>query len=88
VFEDPEEVRLDRYPNRHIAFGAGMHRCLGSFLARMMFQTMISEVLTRLPDFQVSEEGLQPYTSVGNVNGWIHIPATFTPGPKLGAVIA
>jgi cytochrome P450 len=88
VFEDPEEVRLDRYPNRHIAFGAGMHRCLGSFLARMMFQTMVSEVLTRLPDFQVSEEGLQPYTSVGNVNGWIHIPATFTPGPKLGAAIA
>jgi cytochrome P450 len=88
VFEKAEEVILDRSPNRHIAFGAGRHRCLGSFLARVMFQAIIGEVLARLPDFKVVDEGSKSYPSIGYVNGWIHIPATFTPGPKVGAVIA
>ena len=81
------EVKLDRFPNKHIGFGAGMHRCLGSFLARMMFQVMITEVLTRLPDYALIEEGLVPYPTISGVNGWIHIPARFTPGRKVGASI-
>ncbi|MDB5576293.1 MAG: cytochrome [Bradyrhizobium sp.] len=87
IFEDPEQVILDRTPNRHIAFGAGMHRCLGSFLARMMFQTIVGEVLTRLPDYKIDEDRIRSYPSIGYVNGWITIPATFTPGAKVGAVI-
>jgi len=88
AFDNPDEVRLDRYPNKHIGFGAGMHRCLGSFLARLMFQVMVTEVLGRMPDYRVIEEEAVPYPSVSKVNGWIHIPATFTPGKKVGAVIA
>lgn len=87
VFDDPDEVKLDRFPNRHVAFGAGMHRCLGSFLAKMMFETMMTEVLRRMPDFKVIETAIRPYTAVARVNGWISIPATFTPGPKVGATI-
>ncbi len=87
VFDDPDTVKLDRFPNKHIGFGAGMHRCLGSFLARMMWQEMISEVLRRLPDYELNEDGLVPYPSIGGVNGWINIPARFTPGPKVGAEI-
>ena len=87
VFDDPDTVRLDRFPNKHLGFGAGMHRCLGSFLARMMFQEMIGEVLRRLPDYTLVEEGLRPYPSIGGVNGWIRIPARFTPGNKTGANI-
>ena len=88
VFEDPETVKIDRFPNKHIGFGAGMHRCLGSFLARMMFQEMVSEVLRRMPDYTIDEAGLKPYPSVSAVNGYIAIPARFTPGAKVGAVIA
>lgn len=88
AFEDPETVKLDRFPNRHVGFGAGMHRCLGSFLARMMFQEMVSEVLRRMPDYTIDEGGLRQYPSISGVNGWISIPARFTPGPKVGAVIA
>lgn len=84
IFEDPETLKLDRYPNRHVGFGAGMHRCMGSFLARMMFRAMMSEVLNRLPDYRVDEGGIVPYTSISTVNGWISIPASFTPGPKVG----
>jgi len=87
AFDEPDEVKLDRFPNKHIGFGAGMHRCLGSFLARLMFQVMVSEVLTRMPDYRVIEEEAEPYHTIAKVNGWIRIPATFTPGPKVGAVI-
>jgi cytochrome P450 len=87
AFEDPETVRIDRFPNKHVAFGAGMHRCVGSFLARLMFQEMITAVLERMPDYQIDEAGLRRYASVGTVNGWTDIPCRFTPGSKVGATI-
>jgi cytochrome P450 len=87
AFERPDEVVLDRFPNKHIAFGAGMHRCLGSFLARMMFEEMMKGVFMRLPDYAIIEEGLERYTSIAGVNGWIHIPAIFPPSTKVGARI-
>jgi cytochrome P450 len=88
AFDDPETVKLDRLPNKHVAFGAGMHRCLGSFLARMMFQEMITAVFERMPDYELVEDGMRSYPSIGSVNGWIAIPARFPPGLKVGAVIA
>jgi cytochrome P450 len=87
IFEQPDELRIQRFPNRHIGFGAGMHRCIGSFQARMMFESMIHEVLTRIPDYQVIEAEAKSYRSIGVVNGWVSIPATFTPGQKVGATI-
>ena len=88
AFEDPERLIIDRFPNKHIGFGAGMHRCVGSFLARLMFEVMVGEVLSRIPDYRVIEDEIVPYPTVGLVNGWIHLPATFTPGTKVGAKIA
>lgn len=85
IFEDPESVKLDRSPNRHLGWGAGMHRCLGSFLARMMFQQLLEEVLTRIPDYRIVEGEVLTYPQVGMVNGVIHAPATFTPGSRSGA---
>lgn len=87
IFENPDEIILDRFPNRHIGFGAGMHRCLGSFVARMMFETMLTEILTRIPDYAIDVAAANPYTSVAAVNGWIDMPATFTPGKKAGVDI-
>lgn len=87
VFENADSVNLERSPNRHVAFGSGIHCCVGSFLARMMFDTMVTEVLTRIPDYKLVEESLEPYGSIGRVNGWKHAVATFTPGRKVGASI-
>ena len=50
-FERPDEVVIDREHNRHFAFGIGVHRCLGSNLARMELQVAISDWITRFPDF-------------------------------------
>lgn len=57
VFPDPDTVDLDR-PNsrKQMAFGVGVHRCLGSHLARVMFQEMLGEVLARIPDFRLDGE--------------------------------
>jgi cytochrome P450 len=88
AFDDPETLDIARFPNKHIGFGAGMHRCLGSFLARLMFEVMIGEVLARIPDYKVIEDEIVGYPTVGLVNGYIHLPATFTPGRKVGATIS
>ncbi|HET9078439.1 MAG TPA: cytochrome P450 [Acidimicrobiales bacterium] len=55
VFEDPGAVKLDRSPNRHIAFGASEHRCLGSHLARAELQIAMEEWHRRIPDYRVAE---------------------------------
>ena len=83
VFEDPERVDIARFPNRHIAFGAGMHRCIGSFMARVMFEEMMHVVMARIPDYRSSPDRARRYTSVGTINGWVDMPTTFTPGPKI-----
>ena len=57
VFEHPEEVLIDRQENRHFAFGIGIHRCLGSNLARMELRVGIEEWLNRFPDFTIDPDG-------------------------------
>ncbi|MFE2045989.1 cytochrome P450 [Streptomyces sp. NPDC059477] len=82
VFPDPEEVRLDRDTTRHLSFGIGSHRCAGAHLARAMFRAMMTQILTRLPDYRVIEEGLVPYDTRGNQSGWDAIPALFPPASR------
>ena len=54
VFGDTaEELVLDRSPNRHMTFGIGAHRCLGSSLARVELRIVMERVFERLPDFSV-----------------------------------
>jgi cytochrome P450 len=85
VFEDPHQVRLDRTGNRHSAFGLGIHRCIGSNVARTTFKTMLTAVLDRVPDFVCDPAGAVHYDTTGIINGMKNLPATFTPGERLGA---
>jgi cytochrome P450 len=71
VFEDPEEVRIDRQINRHAAFGLGVHRCLGSNLARMELQVAVEEWLAAFPAFD-----LQPGATVEWTGGQVRGPRT------------
>jgi cytochrome P450 len=52
-FSDPFDVRFDRETNRHIAFGAGVHRCLGSHLARRELRITLREWHRRIPDYAI-----------------------------------
>ena len=85
VFDDPDSINLDRWPNRHQAFGLGAHRCLGSNLGRVQFQEVLKVTLQRLPDLKVDLAGAQRYPSLGQVNGYATLPATFTPRAPVGA---
>jgi cytochrome P450 len=85
VFEEPNEVHLDRRGNRHSSFGLGIHRCIGSNVARATFKTMIRQVLERMPDFACDPAGAEHYESTAVINGMKHLPAAFTPGPRRGA---
>lgn len=55
VFDEPEQVRIDRRRNRHLTFGTGAHRCLGSNLARLELRIAIEEWLRVMPDFRLTE---------------------------------
>ncbi|WP_103943382.1 cytochrome P450 [Thermomonospora echinospora] len=85
VFPDPNKVDLARKGNRHASFGLGIHRCIGSNVARTVFKRMVVQVLDRMPDYKCDPEGTVHYDTVGVINGMRHLPATFTPGPRLGA---
>jgi cytochrome P450 len=87
VFDNPDEVQLDRWPNRHQAFGLGAHRCLGSNLGRVQFQEVLVTALKRLPDLKVDLANAELYPTLGQVNGYTHLPATFTPTPALGRAL-
>jgi cytochrome P450 len=53
-FEDPDTFIVDREENRHAAFGLGIHRCLGSNLARLELKVAIEEFIKRFPRFELA----------------------------------
>ncbi len=81
MFPEPDELRLDRENiSKHLAFGTGVHRCLGSFLAPIEIAVVLEEVLRRMPDFSIDMDKVVHYPTIPLVNGYIAMPATFTPG--------
>lgn len=85
VFPDPDQVQIDRKHNRHTSFGLGLHRCIGSNVARTVFKIMLTSVLERMPDYVCDPSGAVHYDTIGVINGMKHLPAMFSPGPRLGA---
>ena len=55
VFTDPDEVQVDRRRNRHLTFGSGAHRCLGSNLARLEVTVTLEEWLKVMPNFRMAD---------------------------------
>ena len=63
MFENPLQFDIDRSVQKHIAFGAGPHRCIGSHLARLEIRIMLEEWLSRIPNFR-RRSGTEPgYTT-------------------------
>lgn len=56
VFDAPDELRIDRQPNPHLTFGAGIHFCLGAPLARLELETSFATELRRLPTIEPADE--------------------------------
>ncbi|MYJ47264.1 MAG: cytochrome P450 [Acidimicrobiales bacterium] len=73
-FENPDELILDRQNNRHMAFGVGVHRCLGSNLARMELRVGLTAWLERYPNFELAVEPDEVKWSVGPIRGPRSVP--------------
>ena len=82
-FTDPDTVDITRWPNRHIAFGVGMHRCAGLNIAKRLAHEIFSQILTRMGDYVVDMDNLVTYPDQGTNAGFHSIPVTFTSGERL-----
>ena len=71
LIADPNKVLIDRKENRHAAFGLGIHRCIGSNLARMELKVALEEWLRRIPNFTL--DGAVTW-SAGQVRGPRRVP--------------
>jgi len=76
MFPDADRVVIDRPENRHAAFGLGIHRCLGSNLARMEITVALTEWLAAIPDFTLAP-GQTVKWSEGTVRGPRQLPLVF-----------
>jgi cholest-4-en-3-one 26-monooxygenase len=83
VFGDPENFRIDRKPNSHMAFGFGSHFCLGNQLARLELSMMTKRVLERLPDLRLAENASVPLRPANFVSGPEAMPVVFTPTARV-----
>jgi cytochrome P450 len=83
-FDHPDVFDIDRLANRHVAFGAGPHRCAGSNLARMNLRIAFEELVRRLHDVRLQPGAQIAYHSAMN-RAPVTVPITFTPGPRSGA---
>jgi cytochrome P450 len=76
MFPDADKVIIDRKENRHAAFGLGIHRCIGSNLARMEMTVAIEEWMKRIPEFRLDPAGTVTW-SEGTVRGPRQLPVLF-----------
>jgi len=82
AFDDADKVVIDREINRHSAFGLGIHRCLGSHLARMELRVALETWLARFPEFTLADPDAVTW-SPGQVRGPRRLPIAVT-GPVAG----
>lgn len=75
-FVDADKVVIDRRENPHVAFGLGIHRCIGSNLARMEMRVAVEEWLRRMPDFRLDSSRPMVW-SQGTVRGPRLLPIVF-----------
>ncbi len=75
MFDDPDRLDIDRDRKMgfNLAFGYGIHSCLGAALARMESRIALNALLDLLPEYEVDREGLQR-VAMANVCGWSNVP--------------
>ena len=75
AFADPFRFDVGRTPNKHLAFGFGVHYCLGALLARMEIKAVLSEIVPRLTSIELAGEPAEMQTLF--VGGLKRLPITY-----------
>jgi cytochrome P450 len=88
TFPDAERCVLDRNPNRHLAFGLGIHRCVGSHLARIECEIAIEEALRRLGDYSLPAGAAVRWDVGAGPRGVDALPVVFDAAPSEGVGVA
>jgi hypothetical protein len=76
TFEDPFAFKVDRSPNRHLAFGYGAHLCLGQYLAKIEMRAFYKELIARLDHVELA--GSPAWTEASFVSGLKRLPIRYT----------
>jgi cytochrome P450 family 142 subfamily A polypeptide 1 len=79
AFARAGEFHVDREPNDHVAFGHGVHFCLGASLARLELRVMFETLLARLPDLALATDEPLPLRPSNFIVGIEEMPVVFTP---------
>lgn len=84
-WDRPNCIDIDRKGNRnHLAFGRGIHFCIGNQLARMEMRVAVSRLLERLADLRLSQSHPEPqFIAHFQIHALDHLQVAFTPGPKI-----
>ena len=72
AFDAPDEFRIDRSPNRHLAFGYGAHHCLGRILAEMEVEALFAEIAARVDSIELAGE--PEWVKTNHTGGLKHLP--------------
>jgi len=75
AFEHPSACIIDRKPNHHLAFGAGIHLCYGAPLARLEMKLALEEILARTSEIALAGAGTE---TTGNMRGFTSLPLRFS----------
>jgi cytochrome P450 len=78
AFDRPDELVIDRRPNRHMSYGFGAHICVGMHMARVEMKVAFEEVLAAMGDIRLAEP-TDVVEEIGTTWAVTHLPVTFTP---------
>ncbi|HET9731917.1 MAG TPA: cytochrome P450 [Acidimicrobiales bacterium] len=81
-FDDADRFDIDRRTDRHLAFGHGIHHCLGASLARLEARIAFEALLDQLPDYELDGPGDRLHS--GPIRGYVHLPIAFRPTVAAG----
>ena len=76
VFDEPHAFRVDRRPNKHLAFGSGPHACIGQLLARIEMKALFAQLVPRIE--HVALDGEPEYVRAYWVTGLKRLPIRYT----------
>ena len=76
-YPNPHDIDFRRENIRHLSFGIGPHRCLGSHLARLEAKVLLEVLLEKAPDYQLVEDGVELADDIGNMAGYGRVQVTF-----------